>query len=116
MSFGGTRAPVTFACGSAQQFFAPKFALAQVFKPNIQEANRGIDKGLILVADNGFIDDYHRRKGQPSIRLQLVEDLRPTDAAHRPRPDVFGAAQTRAPLLCYHGGRPRQSRPRSYVF
>ena len=76
-----------------------------LFKGNNQESYREAWKDTITVADNGFVDDYFRAKGQPSIRLQLVEDVRPEEMkqAHVPRPDFFGANQTRKPLLCYHG-------------
>ena len=84
---------------------APPAPVKFVFKPSNVEGNHLADTSSIMVADNGFVDDYHRAKGQPSIRLQLVEDVRPAELAraHVTRPDFFGPEQARKPLLCYHG-------------
>ena len=95
---------VVLALGHVPRTTNPK-SVRIVFKPSNTEATTldEADRYAIMVSDNGFMDAMWRAKGQASIRLQLVEDVRPVGVMHKVRPIAFGPGEARVPLLCYHG-------------
>lgn len=72
-----------------------------VFKPENSEKK---DPGTRdwLVADNGHMDQVHRSHGRKTLRLHLVEDMRPSSSMrHIPR--IQDLSSDSSALLCYHG-------------
>ena len=76
-----------------------------LFKPDNSEG-AALPTAHLVVADNDYMDQAWASRGQGTLRLHLVEDMRPTsNIQHVPRATPLGQPGQAAALLCYHGNR-----------